>query len=129
LLFYEINVHVCMERQQLALQVENPYKSLSKRETLKAFNFCLICLILLKFSTFTNFSMLLQVMIFLFVFGGHLKSHVTGVTTRAYGCSGNLCRIFWQIMREKLQIMRDDVIHFKAEIKLFYHVSLQTSLY
>jgi len=56
-------------RQQLAFQAKIPYKSLSKRETLKAVNFFLIRLILFKFSTFTNFSMLFQVMVFLFVFG------------------------------------------------------------
>ena len=42
-------------KQLLAFQAKNPHKSLSKRETLKAFNVCLICLIFLKFSTFTQF--------------------------------------------------------------------------
>jgi len=64
----------------LALQAKNPCKSLSKRETLKAFNLCLICLFLFKFSTFANFSMLFQVMIFSSAFGEFLKSHVTGDT-------------------------------------------------
>jgi len=63
------------------LPSENSYKSLSKRETLKAVNFFLICLILFKFSTFTNFSMLFQVMLFSFVFDENLKSHVAGVTS------------------------------------------------
>jgi len=64
-----------------ALQAKNPYKSLSNWETLKALNFCLICLIPLKFSTFTNLNMLFQVMMFLFVFGENLKRHVTGDTS------------------------------------------------
>jgi len=58
--------------------LENPYKSLSKRETLKAVNFFLSCLILFKFSTLTNFSILFQVMVFSFVLGENLKSHVAG---------------------------------------------------
>jgi len=53
-------------------------KALSKRETLKAVNLFLICLILFKFSTLTDFSMLFQVKVFSFVFGENLESHVAG---------------------------------------------------
>jgi len=40
-----------------------------------------IYLLPFKLSTFTNFSMLFPVMVFSFVFGENLKSHVTGDTS------------------------------------------------
>jgi len=55
--------------------------AIQKRQSLNACNYCPIYVFPFKLSTFTNFSMLFQVMVFSFVCGENLKSHVAGVTS------------------------------------------------